>query len=1392
METRSKAQSRRSEAAAVSSPSCDASSNSGAASGATVLAKKRAAEARHARFLAEEAALTAAAKRAAADAELAAEIAAIEADAASSRSSRRSSRRSQEQSQASRVSGWVSESRQHLSNSHIPFMLNEGRPSSAPVAKDNIFPHNTLPYGTVPYDTVNRPSCDPVLPIYSYAGTTAAQQPPACASVPAPPGQTEVPTASQVETQLAGRDMLPPGAHLASATAALNAHFVPSPVALVAPALSGPANAPCLAHAANAYCGTCASSGLQRQLPSRYQPEPPCTHIGTHHTNPCYNKNKFYENDLLTLARAVTEVAQSSGTNAKKHSNVSLPLPIFEGRPTEWLIFKKVYDATSPSFSATENLVRISSALRGFARDSVSVLIAAAREPMEVMHALETTFARPEHIILAEIAQVKGLSKLSGLESVHELCMFACRVRNCAAVIKLLGRSEYLASPELSNEIIAKMTPLLRARWADYASSRESDGHRLLLLSDFLSKEADQRAKYEVFVDPPKRLFRGGPTKDLCFNASVAPSSVNLVCLFCGVAGHHVKHCKQFASLTSADRWLWVDRIKVCHKCLTKGGHRYLSCKKDTCNVKSCDKRWAHNTLLHKEDVVTPNKSSRQFTGQTTLSTQNKPEAHLLNSENDTATSDVLTVVTSHNLSSPKDATFRPLLKIVPITVRGPKGDVDTFALLDDGSTATLVDSSITDAIGLVGTTSTMRVEAINGMAKDCKIKLVDLHIKGRFCETWHTLTQVRSICDLGLSQQSVRVSDAQYPHLAGIAEKLCYDDAKPTVLIGIDHWHLTLTQQVRRGSRVQPVAALTSLGWVLFGALKGKANELLNCAVINRLSVEPVDDSLEQINGQLRDYFKIDSIGISNQVYHSENDRLAIKTLEETTKRLPDGRFETGLPWRPNITKVPNSFEFARSRFIGLERKMNRDPKYAEVYRQFINSTIAKGYAELCQSKPVGGITWYLPHFGVVHPQKRKLRVVYDAAATCQGISLNSMLLAGPDLLQPLLAILMRFREGAIALSGDIREMFPQTKIRQEDRDAQRFLWRDDPSKPLLEYRMSSMMFGAVSSPFTAQYLKNRNAEENRDLYPDAADAIVKDHYMDDYLGSVDTVETARTLAANIVDVHAKARLEMRSWVSNDPSALSLVPENLRATEDASTVAVRVLGVIWDIKADTLQFSRKTFDDLPPKLTKRSVLAYLMKVFDPLGLLTPFVIRGRILFQQTWKLSVEWDQALPPRVESQWNAWFRGYNELLVGSIPRHYLDHQTAHLRPQLHVFADASELAYACVAYWRFECTDGAIKLSLIGGKARVAPLKPVSILRLVLQAALTAARLYQYIIDAHKHFFGQTVRQSSSGCVAMLAALSRSSHTESERLRRSPEWLIGDTFQRHSTSQMMPLG
>jgi len=132
---------------------------------------------------------------------------------------------------------------------------------------------------------------------------------------------------------------------------------------------------------------------------------------------------------------------------------------------------------------------------------------------------------------------------------------------------------------------------------------------------------------------------------------------------------------------------------------------------------------------------------------------------------------------------------------------------------------------------------------------------------------------------------------------------------------------------------------------------------------------------------------------------------------------------------------------------------------------------------------------------------------LVFDAAAKAGGTSLNSTLDKGPQHFEPLPAVLFHFREGAVGVCGDIREIFHQALIRPEDRCSQRYLWRDgnDESDPDF-YEMNVMTFGAACSPSAAHYVKTVNAKQFEHSDPRAVKAIIDCHYVDDYVDSFAT----------------------------------------------------------------------------------------------------------------------------------------------------------------------------------------------------------------------------------------------------------------------------------------------
>lgn len=261
-----------------------------------------------------------------------------------------------------------------------------------------------------------------------------------------------------------------------------------------------------------------------------------------------------------------------------------------------------------------------------------------------------------------------------------------------------------------------------------------------------------------------------------------------------------------------------------------------------------------------------------------------------------------------------------------------------------------------------------------------------------------------------------------------------------------------------------------------------------------------------------------IELLGVLAKNRKSLSDERAERILETTTRRVGES-WETGLLWKNDEASMPESSGMGFNRLRKLEQRLDRDARFAVLYYGEMERLINNGYAREVRGDELAERTWYLPHFGVFNPNKpSRVRLVFDAAAKVRGSCLNDYLLKGPDLLQPLLAVLMKFREQEIGVKGDISDMFLRVKGRRQDRDAQRFLWRgkDRVSEPQ-EYVMESLVFGVESSPCSAIHVKNKNAEEFSKVAPEAASSIVSKSYMDDYLAGCDTEAEAIELVKDV-----------------------------------------------------------------------------------------------------------------------------------------------------------------------------------------------------------------------------------------------------------------------------------
>ncbi|XP_073839144.1 uncharacterized protein [Musca autumnalis] len=432
---------------------------------------------------------------------------------------------------------------------------------------------------------------------------------------------------------------------------------------------------------------------------------------------------------------------------------------------------------------------------------------------------------------------------------------------------------------------------------------------------------------------------------------------------------------------------------------------------------------------------------------------------------------------------------------------------------MDDGSSLTLLEEEVAERLGVTGISDPLCMRWTGDVVRfeDASRKF-DLKISAKHSSTIYPLKNVHTVKSLNLSPETLLLSDIKqkYPYLADIPLEE-YESAVPSMIIGINNPNLISYSKTREGKWHQPVAAKTRLGWTLFGGSSMvKTLNLHSCACTKD----------EQLHEVVKQFFLGESdSALSTSLRMSTDDERALHIMAETCTFI-DGQYEVGLLWKEENPVLPNSLPTAIKRLNCIKKKARNDSKIAEVLQKQIESLVEKGYAQKLSSNVMernGDKVWYLPTFIVRNPHKpSKIRLVWDAAAKTEDVSLNDFLLKGPDLLRPLMHIMFKFRMGAIAVCGDIAEMFHRIGVRKTDDCAQRFLWWDSQN-PILIYQLNVLTFGASCSPFISHYVRNKNAETFGQNDSEVIEAITKQHYVDDFIDSTNTVEEAIKLSKRI-----------------------------------------------------------------------------------------------------------------------------------------------------------------------------------------------------------------------------------------------------------------------------------
>ncbi|XP_053691672.1 uncharacterized protein LOC128740170 [Sabethes cyaneus] len=1009
-------------------------------------------------------------------------------------------------------------------------------------------------------------------------------------------------------------------------------------------------------------------------------------------------------------------------------------LPIFTGKPEEWPIFFSSFNNGNAAcnWSNLDNLGRLQESIKGRALDLVRSRLLLPELVPTVIEELREHFGRPEQLLHALLLRARKADPPC-IEQLSSFIDYGTIVKQLCDHLVAADLLDHLVNPMLINELAEKLPSATKLEWVRY--KRKQSDVSLCTFSDFISEivsEATEATLLTSLAEGHQNRSRNNKkrTNDQGFlNAHVGVEcSANAVnnqlqnnavshikpCRGCGRIDHRTRYCDDFKKLNYNDRTAIVKKWKLCHMCLNEHGE--TRCRfKGHCSIGGCNER--HHALLH-----LPATQKRVPQSSTTPFSLN---------------------------CNVHDSEQQPVIfRVVPIRIYNGNRFLDVVAFLDEGSSYSLMDSSVAKKLKLSGAWKPILIKWTAGMSRlESESRCIDLSISAKGSEEKFLLRNVHTVQQLQLPEQKVRFAEVttRFKHLHDLPVE-CDQDGPPKILIGLKHLHVYAPLESRVGEPGEPIAVRTKLGWTIYGPQNCDEGQVGFAGTHSVFT----DQDLHEL---LRSHYTMENAGVSvTTLPESAADRRARDLLEKTTMRIGD-RFQTGLLWKNDKPQLPDSLPMALKRMKALERKLSKNPELEQNVERQIEEYQRKGYAhvaspqELAESEP--GKVWFLPLNVVLnHRKPGKARLVWDAAAAVQGRSLNSELLKGPDFLTSLPVVMCTFRERPIGFTGDIMEMYHQIQIQPSDRSAQRFLYRPKSSDQPLIFIMDVATFGSSCSPCSAQYIKNRNAQEFVDQFPDAVQAIVNKHYVDDYLDSTVTVSEAIKRASEVAYIHSRAGFFIRNWASNSTEFLQHFSEQQNKQQlvhfnpEKENGTERVLGVSWDTTEDVLRFGVKLRPDLEEFLereqrpTKRILLSIVMSFFDPLGLWALFTVFGKIIIQDLWRKGNTWDMPIDDESAQQWLKWIELLPKVQSMKIPRYYFHSATSSELEnlQLHIFADASENAYGCVAYFR-AVVNGQPNCTLVTAKSKVAPLQYTSIPRMELQAAVLAARLSVSVKSNH---------------------------------------------------------
>ena len=1011
--------------------------------------------------------------------------------------------------------------------------------------------------------------------------------------------------------------------------------------------------------------------------------------------------------DILAEERTSATTSSTSTTSpccgsVRQHDLPSIDVPQFNGEILQWSTFWATFKSTiedRKDLTNTQRLQYLRKAIKD--PDTAALLTSPIESPdmyLEVVQLLKSRFNKTREIHRHIIKNI--ISTTTPKQTRLELRRLADAARR--NIDSLKATKQYDVESVLTSFYYLILPSKLQMLWDQH--TKHSKG--IPPISQLLTFITDYAETLTFSQNTPVERQDPGPKKppfkkrDHYQKAKapvhvVAPTtSYKWECSLCKPEKHPLHVCPKWSAFNMQQKLGHIQAKSLCSNCLA-GGHATSACK-SSYRCRECSQM--HHTSIHQVPPPSPVNYSASMSSEL-------PDA---------------------------------LMTTAQLLLTGPNGQtMKARALIDSGAGLSLISKRVTQQLDLPLESINLQLTAVQGEFSKPTKHVTSVHIS-----PLHNPTK-KMLCRPAVSQQVTSDLPPQaiqpvgdLPHILGL-QLADPDYAVPgriDLLLGADMAPKIMVKELlRHGTDAQPIAQATEFGWVISGPTVRKHPSTSKAPVpTNHQSQTAEEPQLDNLIKSFWDSEEAEEV----QPAQSQLEQQVENHYSNTTIYSPaEKRYQVTLPKNSEIDSLGESRTQAHSRYLSNEQSIIRRGIWTQ-FQEVIQQYLDLGHAEpVPPEAEAPARQFYLPMHAVFKESSSstKIRVVFDGSAvTTSGRSLNNTLLVGPQLQPTLGNILMRFRTYPVALNGDISKMYREVELTPSDRDLHRFLWRPSPELAVQTYRMTRVTFGVSASPYLAIRTLQRTAEDHGEEYPNVTHHVRESFYVDDFLGGAATPSEALQLLTDMRKVLQKGGFNICKWRSNSADVLRHLPSQLlepslvkKDTAPHSVTHSKALGLEWDSAIDVMSPSINISSTY--RTTKRGIIADVSRTYDILGWIAPTILLMKILYQQLWKKGHGWDEQVSAKDLELHLKWRTALPLLTNKTLPRCYSTHPQTKIHQELHGFSDASLQAYGAVVYCRTTYSDRPPEVSLVTAKTKVAKLKPTTVPRLELEAAVLLTKL-----------------------------------------------------------------